>query len=98
MRLVRLVNDVQADIYLMGHLHAITIHTPDRLVCNRAGRVKSDVLVAALTGSWLKTYPQPHKGEQLNPTYGEKKGYKPSRIGCPIISIEPDEDKVTVQV
>ena len=98
MRLSRLVNDIQADVYLMGHLHAITIHTPDRLICNKVGKIKSEVLIAAITGSWLKTYPQPHKDEQLSPTYGEKKGYKPSRIGCPVISIEPDEDKVTVEV
>jgi len=98
MRLMRLVNDVQADIYLMGHLHAITIHTPDRLVCSRQGRVRSDILIAAITGSWLKTYPQPHKGEMLSPTYGEKKGYKPSRIGCPVIHIEPDENKATIEV
>jgi len=98
MRLTRLVNDIQADIYLMAHLHAITIHTPDRLVCTNQGRIKSEVLIAAITGSWLKTYPQPDKDELLNPTYGEQKGYKPSRIGCPIINIEPDEQKVTIEV
>ena len=98
MRLVRLVNDIQADIYLMAHLHAITIHTPDRLSCSRQGRVKSRGLIAAITGSWLKTYPQPVKGQSLNPTYGEKKGYKPSRIGCPIIHIEPDKDRMAIEV
>ena len=88
MRLMRLVNDIEADIYLMGHLHAITIHTPDRLrVVN--GRVRSVRLAAAICGSWLKTYNQPDEGETLDPTYGEQKGYKPSRIGCPIIKIYP---------
>ncbi len=89
MRLMRLVNDVEADIYLMGHLHAMTSHTPDRLV-ERNGRIKSIKLAATITGSWLKTYNQPHEGEIQDPTYGEKKGYKPSRIGCPIIRIMPD--------
>src|SRR3972149_4303910 len=37
MRLVRLVNDIEADIYLMGHLHTMTSYTPDRLV-QRNGR------------------------------------------------------------
>ncbi len=88
-RLVRLVNDIEADIYLMGHLHAITSHTPDRLkVVN--GRIRSVRLAATITGSWLKTYNQPDKDEILDPTYGEQKGYKPSRIGCPIIRITPD--------
>ena len=89
MRLVRLVNDIEADIYLMGHLHTMTSYTPDRLVC-RDGRVRSVKLAATICGSWLKTYNQPHEGEIQDPTYGEEKGYKPSRIGMPIIRIEPD--------
>ena len=88
MRLVRLVNDIEADIYLMGHLHAMTSHTPDRLVC-RNGRVRSVKLAATICGSWLKTYNQADIGEIQDPTYGEEKGYKPSRIGMPIIRITP---------
>lgn len=96
MRLMRLVNDIQAHIYTMAHLHAMTQHTPDRLVCIR-GRVKSIKLVATLTGSWLLAYKQPQKGHQLNPSYAEIKGYKPSRIGCPIINIRPDKDEFTIE-
>jgi len=33
-RLIRLVNEIEADIYLMGHLHAMTSHTPDIQVFN----------------------------------------------------------------
>jgi hypothetical protein len=88
-RLVRLVNDIQADIYLMGHLHAMTSHTPDRLIYHN-GKVKSIRLAATLTGSWLKTYNQPGKDEKLDPTYGEEKGFRPSRIGCPKIRITPE--------
>lgn len=88
-RLVRLVNDIEADIYLMGHLHAITSHTPDRLRVTN-GRIRSIRLAATITGSWLKTYNQPDENETLDPTYGEQKGYKPSRIGCPLIKIYPD--------
>lgn len=88
-RLMRLVNDIEADIYLMGHLHAITTHTPDRLVV-RAGKLLSVRLAATLTGSWLKTYNQPEEGRIQDPTYGEEKGYKPARIGCPVVEITPD--------
>ena len=95
-RLVRLVNDIQAHIYLMGHLHAMTQHTPDRLV-NQRGRVKSVKLAATITGSWLKTYTQPKAGQKLAPSYGEMKGYKPSRIGCPIIHIRPDTQEFTIE-
>jgi len=88
-RLTRLVNDIQADIYLMGHLHTITTYTPDRLTIQN-GRVKSVRLAAAICGSWLKTYNQPKNGEAQDPTYGEKAGYRPSRIGMPIIKLYPD--------
>ena len=101
-RLIRLVNEIEADIYLMGHLHAMTSHTPDRLVY-RNGRIRSMKLAATLTGSWLKTYNQPEEGETLDPTYGEEKGYKPSRIGCPVLRIKPNnfndprEDVVVIE-
>lgn len=88
-RLMRLVNDVEADIYLMGHLHAITTHTPDRLVVKN-GRVKSVRLAAAICGSWKKAYAQPDPGEILDPTWEETRGFKPARIGCPVIKITPD--------
>ena len=88
-RLLRLVNDFEADIYLLGHLHTIMAHTPDRLV-ERNGKVRSVRLAAAICGSWLKTYNQPGESEELDPSYGEQKGYKPSRIGMPVIKIYPD--------
>uniref|UniRef100_A0A6M3LV44 Calcineurin-like phosphoesterase domain-containing protein n=1 Tax=viral metagenome TaxID=1070528 RepID=A0A6M3LV44_9ZZZZ len=88
-RLTRLVNDIEADIYLMGHLHTITTYTPDRLTVQN-GRVRSIRLAAAICGSWLKTYNQPKSGQIQDPTYGEQKGYKPSRIGMPLIKIIPD--------
>jgi hypothetical protein len=95
MRLIRLVNDIEADIYLMGHLHAVTKHTPDRLVY-RNGKVKSERLLAVMTGSWLKGYTQsPDIEHPLSPSYIEKKGYKPSRLGCPVIHICPDKDWFT---
>lgn len=95
-RLVRLVNDIQAHIYFMGHLHGIQVHTPDRLIY-RNGRVKSIRLAATITGSWLKTYAQPHKDEHFTPSYGERAGYKPARIGCPVVHINVTKDEFTVE-
>lgn len=96
MRLMRLVNDIQADIYLMGHLHAMTSHTPDRLKLVN-GKIKSSQLIATITGSWLLGYMQPHGDQKINPSYTERAGMKPNRIGCPIIHIEPDENKLTLE-
>ena len=80
----------------MGHLHAMTQHIPDRLTC-RAGRVKSMKLGATITGSWLKAYTQPKGGQLLNSSYAEKKGYKPSRIGCPIVHLRPATGVFTIE-
>jgi hypothetical protein len=96
MRLMRLVNDIQAHVYTMGHLHAMTSHTPDRLMCVH-GRVKSIKLAATITGSWLKAYSQPRNDQLLNASYAEKKGYKPSRIECPVINICPETDELTIE-
>jgi hypothetical protein len=96
MRLMKLVNEIQADIYLMGHLHDIVIKTPHRLKCSN-GKVKSTPLVAAMTGSWLTAYTQPHTKEEVGISYAEKKGYTPNRIGCPVIHIFPDKEIITVE-
>jgi len=91
MRLMRLVNDIEADLYSMGHLHgAISTYTPDRLKYNpRTHKIESVKVIATLSGSWLKGFMQSTEERPLNPHYGERKGYKPSRLGCPIIHIRP---------
>ena len=89
MRLMRLVNEFEADIYLMGHLHAKSTYETARLGLSN-GRIWNKPVKAAITGSWLKAYDQPDEGEEADPSYVEKKGYKPSVIGMPIIEITPD--------
>ncbi len=89
MRLVRLVNEIEADLYLMGHLHAKTTHVSDRLTVWN-GKIRSVEVKATICGSWLKAYDQPGEGVKADPSYVEKKGYKPAVIGMPIIRITPD--------
>jgi len=100
MRLMRLVSDIEADIYSMGHIHgAISTYTPDRLYFNvRSGRIESRKVIATLSGSWLRGFMQASKDVPINPYYGEKKGYKPARIGCPVIKIKPCYRQVEVEV
>ena len=96
MRLMKLVNEIQADIYLMGHLHDVVAKIPHRLKCVN-GRVKSVPLVATMTGSWLTAYTQPKAGQHIGISYAEKQGYTPNKIGCPVIHIWPDRDKISVE-
>lgn len=91
-RLMRLVNEIEARIYLMGHLHATTVYRADRLAL-KSGRIKSQPIVACMTGSALKSY------QQNSPTsYAERFGYVPSVIGFPTILINPQDDRITVEV
>lgn len=96
MRLMRLVNEFTAHIYLMGHLHAVTIHTLGRIDCVN-NRLKSQMIAAMITGSWVRAYTQPEKNTRLSIAYPEKFGYKPSRKGCPIIHFRPDKDEYTIE-
>jgi len=96
MRLMRLVNDIEADIYLMGHLHTITTYAPSRLVY-RNGKIKSVPIHAVMTGSWLKAYAQPNKNESMNASYAERAGYKPNVLGSPCIKIHPDDGRIWVE-
>ncbi len=83
MRLMSLVKENQADIYLMGHLHAKTSTESARL-SSVHGKIKSKPMVATMTGSWLRAYTQ-----GIAPSYAEMKGYKPSVIGCPVVYVSP---------
>jgi len=100
MRLMRLVHDIEANMYTMGHLHgAITTHTPDRLFYNlKSRKIESVKVIASLSGSWLKGFEQSTERRPLNPHYGEKKGYKPARIGCPVIKIRPFYREMEIEV
>jgi predicted phosphodiesterase len=96
-RLMSLVNEMYARIYLMGHLHRIKAESPHRLECKN-GKIQNVELIAACTGSWLKGYTQSTNSQRITPSYVEMKGYKPARIGCPIISITPDTNEISVTI
>jgi hypothetical protein len=78
---------VNAHITFMGHLHGQeSPDIPQRLIY-RAGKIKSFETIAVMTGAWLKGYMQ-----NVPPCYIERWGCTPSVLGCPHITIEPDDD------
>jgi hypothetical protein len=91
-RLSRLVLGIQADVYLMGHLHSMESLPPAKLGL-RNGKVRHLPLIATITGSWLKTYMQ-----GVPTGYGERQGYMPSNIGCPSIIIRPESNVITLEL
>lgn len=98
MRLLRLTNEIEAEVYSMGHLHgALTSYTPDRLrYDHNTGRLRSVKVTATMSGSWMKSFMQSTPERPLNPHYSEIKGYKPSRIGCPCVTIQPSPREITL--
>jgi hypothetical protein len=92
-RATRLTNEFVADGYFIGHLHR-KFAFPISRIRVKQGRIKNNECPVVMTGSWLKTYMQPHAGHEYDipPSYGERAGYKPSEIGCPVLCIVPNKE------
>lgn len=91
--LKRFMDEFEAQIYGYAHTHHIAIQSPDRLCTTDSLLIKSQGKVGALTGCWFRTYTQ---GEIAS--YGEKKVYGPTRIGCPRFVINLNKGEIGVEV
>jgi len=81
-----------ASINLMGHLHGQeSPDIPQRMGLVK-GRLKAFDSIATMTGAWLLAYKQ-----DAPPSYLERYGSPPSKMGCPRIIIEPDKGKITLE-
>jgi len=80
-----------ADVCLYGHGHKLLTDSIARLGISKTNRFISKDIIICLCGSFLKTYLE---GET---TYSEKKGYPPTRIGSPYISIRPTKNSVELK-
>lgn len=91
-RLQRFMNSFDARIYGMGHMHDIITNSVPFLELSDANLIKQKERVGAVTGCWFKTYSQ-----GLDSSYGERKGYPPSSLGCPKFTIDLNRDMVKVE-
>ena len=83
---------VNARITLMGHLHGQeSPDVPQRLLY-RNGKIKAFETIATMTGAWLRAYMA-----NVPASYLERWGCPPSKLGCPRIVIEPDENMITLE-
>ena len=92
-RLQRFMNAFDARIYGMGHMHDIITHTVPYLELSDSNIIRQRERVGAVTGCWFKTYTQ-----GVAASYGEKKNYPPTSLGCPKFVINPSNDYVRVEV
>ena len=88
-RLRRFMNDFNARIYGYAHVHDIDQQRMPYITLSPSGKIIDDEAVGVLTGSWFSTYTQ---GTACS--YGEKKAYPPTVIGCPVLILDPDKDKI----
>jgi len=85
-RLQRVMDAFEADIYAIGHMHDIITDNKPYLALDANNNIKQREKVGAVTGCWFRTYTQ-----GVRASYGEKRSYAPSAIGCPVFTIIPDK-------
>jgi len=91
-RLQRFMNAFDARIYGHGHMHDIITHTVRYLDLSDSNMIRQKERIGAVTGCWFKTYTQ-----GVSPSYGERKTYPPTPLGCPVFVISPSTDEVRVE-
>jgi hypothetical protein len=92
-RLLRFMNDFDADIYAIGHVHDVVVKSWPRIGANNACDKLIEIpRIGIVTGSYLRTYTQGSTG------YGEVKGYSPVPLGAVAVEIEPHTRKMGARI
>ena len=91
-RLQRIMNDFDADFYAHGHMHDLIDDKKPYLQLNANNVIVQKEKVGAVTGCWFRTYTQ-----GVSASYGEKKTYSPTSIGCAVFTFDPSNQEVTVE-
>jgi len=93
MNLMAALAGFHGDIYAKGHIHCLSTATIPYLTLGETDppHLINRQKVGAITGCWFETYK-----EGCAPSYGEKKCYRPSAMGCPVFFIEPQRSLVSV--
>jgi len=92
-KLERFMDAFNARLYAYAHVHDIILETGKAyLDLDAKGNIKQRTKVGAMTGCWFKTYSQ-----GVRASYGEKRSYPPTEIGCPMFTIYPDKDILKVE-
>jgi len=83
-RLRRFMDDFEADLYAYAHVHDIDQQRRPYITVSPAGKIQSKEQIGVLTGCWFRTYTQ-----GITSSYGERKAYPPTVIGCPLVILHP---------
>lgn len=89
-RITELSNFIDADLFLMGHVHEKSAIKNVVLSMDRNGKFTQKERLYCLSGTFLKTYCE-------NATsYGARALYAPTSIGAPVITIQPYHGRLEV--
>jgi len=92
-RLLKYMDDFDANIYFIGHVHDQVGKRKVQVGANEACTKLTDkVKLGVITGSYLRTYAQ----QVL--LYGELKGYSPVPLGARWVEIHPDTREVKASI
>jgi predicted phosphodiesterase len=87
--LIKFMQNVDADIYFMGHVHEQKGQRQVRLTADAdCKHIRCKETVGVITGSYLKTY------ASGTTSYGEEKGYSPTPLGAARVQINPETREV----
>ena len=87
-----IMDSFEADFYAHGHVHDIITDEKPYLGLDSNGNIKHKIKVGAMTGCWFRTYTQ-----NVRASYGERKNYPATSIGCPVFLVNPNTASVSVQ-
>lgn len=91
-KLKQLVDMVEADLVMMGHVHEQFAKAFLRLTVNEnCTEIGQKVTMGLITGSYLRTYASGFTG------YGEVKGYSPTTLGATRARYTPHDRTLTVE-
>jgi hypothetical protein len=91
--LKKIVDMVDADLVITGHLHEEIAKKFVRLFPNeRCDDVKSKITMGLISSSYLRTYAQDYV------SYGELKGYAPTSLGASSARYRPDTKRLSVEI
>lgn len=90
--LKRLVDSLEADLVMMGHVHEQFAKSFTRLTVNEnCTKIKSKITMGMITGSYLRTYIPDVT------SYGEQRGYFPTTLGATRARYSPLEKRLVVE-
>jgi len=95
-RLERFMRWFDADIHIIGHVHAILDDEVVELGANEdCTKLVQRKRLGVISGTYLRTFTE--DDEDSDAAYGEVAAYEPAPLGSPVITIIPEGRKLGVQ-